>query len=112
MSRRAPTSQSGPRSTPKANINRRDSLRAVHFRDEALEFLLRPPAPDAVLLASGDGVRQALDLDRATVTDGQRLPFSRGGQAGCCPAVPAQLVQLGREEDVFVGRSHYALAGS
>jgi hypothetical protein len=111
MSGRAPTSESRPRSTPNPNINRRTSLRAIRVRAQAPEFLLGLPAPDAVLLTSGDGVCQALDLDWASVTDGQRLPLSRGGQAGCCPAVPAQHVQVGREEDVLVGRRHHAPAG-
>jgi hypothetical protein len=68
------------------------SLRVIRIRDQAPQFLLGLPAPDAVLLASGYGVCQALGLDRATVTDGQRLPLSHGGYAGRCPAVPAQIV--------------------
>jgi len=112
MSRRALTSRFRPRSTLNPNIDRRASFRVICIRDQASKFLLGSPAPDAMLLASGDGVRQALDLDGATVTDGQRLVLSRGGQAGCCPAVPAQLVQVGREEDVLVGRRHDAPTGS
>ena len=73
---------------------------------------IKKVCPDAVLLPSGYGVCQALGLDRATLTDGQRLPLSCDGHAGCCPAVTAQLVQVGREEDVPIGRCHCAAAGS
>jgi hypothetical protein len=86
-------------------------LRAIRIRDQAPKFLLGLPTPDAVLLPSRDGVCQALDLDRATVTDGQRLLLSCGGHASCFPAVPAELVQVGGEEDVLVGRHHSAAAG-
>jgi hypothetical protein len=112
MSRRALASRSRPRSTPDSNIDRRTSLRAIRVRDQAPKFLLGLPAPDAVVLASGHGICQALNLDRAAVTDSQRLPLANGGRAGCCPAVTAQLVQVGREEDVLVGRRHCATAGS
>jgi hypothetical protein len=94
------------------NINRRTSLRVIRVRGQAPKFLLGLPAPDAVLLASGHGVCQAFDLDRATITDGQRLPLSSGGHAGCYPTVPAQFLQVRREEDVLVGRRYFATAGS
>src|SRR5215211_6824768 len=108
MSRRTPTSRSRPRSTPDPDIDRRTSLRGIRVRDQAPKFLLGLPAPDAVVLASGYGVCQAFGLDRATVTDGQRLLLSCGRHAGCCPAATTQLVQVEREEDVLVGRAHCA----